>query len=245
MKSFTKFFALFAVAVLFSSASLMAQPYNLKSDTKKEKALVPPKTVDFRAQLGSTNTALDKVGEIIDEGRQTKNVKTLLSAAMILFLEENTQEKKAQITGMELLKEASEIAEGQKNSQSLYACAYVWGSIWVNDAASADKYNKLAASFEGKGAGLRGPGAKECSVQVENHFDQRIYVYIDDVYKGYVEPGYWAKYTNIGLGTTKLYAETEDYWVEAENDYFYSFWEYELDLKAYKDDKPDFTWKLQ
>ncbi len=245
MKSFTKIFALFTVAILFGSAAVIAQPYNLKSDTKKEKSQVPPKTVDFRAQLGSTNTALDKVAEIIDEGRQTKNVKTLLSAAMILLLEENTQDKEAAISGMDLLKEASEIAENQKNAQSLYACAYVWGSIWVNDAASAEKYNKLAASYEGKGAGLRGPGAKECSVQVENHFDQTIYVFIDDVYKGAVEPGYWVKFTNIGLGTTKLYAETEDYWVEAENDYFYSFWEYELDLKAYKDDKPDFTWKLQ
>ena len=249
MKINTRFFA-FALAALFllNFAGFSQKPPKIiKSPTNVASKIVNVNKIDFKAEFGSSNSALSKLGEIISDGRRDGDVKALVSAAMILFMEEAATGKKASVTGKALLEEATTKATNQNNYQALIACSDAWGAKTLgNDASKSAELAKLAAAVKGKsGKSLRGPGAKECTLQIENYSTYKIHIYVDDVFMGSVEPGQYIKFQQVGSGTTKLYAET-DYVKDptsGEDTYFY--WQGEINLKSYKDELPDFTWQLQ
>lgn len=249
MKITNRFFAFVFAALLLVSFTGLAQNKTevIKSPSKMAANFVNVNKIDFKTEFGSSNSALSKLGELISDGRRDGDVKALVSAAMILFMEEAATGKKAAITGKELLTDATGKAVNQNDYQALIACADAWGAKTLgNDAAKSAELSKLAAQAKAdKSKGLRGPGAKECSLQIENYSQYKIHIYVDDVYMGSVDPGYYIKFVEVGSGTTKLYAETE--YVKdpnsGEDTYFY--WQGEINLKSYKDDQPDFTWQLQ
>lgn len=249
MKITNRFFAFVLAALILTGFTGYAQTKTqpVKTASKAAANFVNVNKIDFKTEFGSSNSALSKLGELISDGRRDGDVKALVSAAMILFMEEAATGKKASITGKELLTEASEKAKNQNNYQALLACSDAWGAKSLgNDAAKSADLAKLAAQAKADQAkGLRGPGAKECSVQIENYSAYKIHIYVDDVYMGAVEPGYYIKFVEIGSGTTKLYAETEYVKDPNSGEDTYYYWQGEINLKSYKDDKPDFTWQLQ
>ena len=213
--------------------------------------IIPPRTVDFRAQLGSDNTALDEVGGMIDDGRTFANARALLAAAMILFMEETTTGREAQITGKQILREATKIALDQNNPDALAACATVWESESMGD--EPDTARMLAAMVPGalkelvaKRQSVRGAGAKVADVRVENKTDKTIYLYIDGEYVGYANPGYYVVFSNIGLGYTTLFAQTDVYWDSDLGDYTYAYYEDRFDLQNYDlSEEADFKWTIK
>jgi len=88
--------------------------------------VVSPYKTDFQSAYSSSNEALKKVASLIESGRKKKNVQTLLSASLILFLEEKTTGEKASITGLSLLKEATELALRSRNKDLIKLVALFW-----------------------------------------------------------------------------------------------------------------------
>lgn len=246
----TNRFAMFLL-VLFSftlSSLTLAQDKkpNEQNKGKQETQKVSAKTIDFKAQLGSSTYALDQLGNMIEDGRQYFDVNSLLSASMILFVEEKTTGKKAQITGMDLLSEATELAKKQKSSSALNLCADVWSNpLFGNNGKTGKELAELSKSFEAELASTRGPGAKVVDVRVENYTDYTLYVYIDGVYKGAISPGYYVVYNNIGSGWTDFYAKTGDIWSYSQGKYIYYYWNNSYNLTNYDYTyKTDFTWSV-
>ncbi|KAB2908486.1 MAG: hypothetical protein LC102_05505 [Ignavibacteriales bacterium] len=95
----------------------------LKSKTAK---VISPYSSDFNLDFSSSNLALKKLTSIIESGRKKKSAETLLSAAMILFMEEKSTGKKSNITGISLLKEATEIALRSKSKKLLKLVSDYW-----------------------------------------------------------------------------------------------------------------------
>jgi hypothetical protein len=89
--------------------------------------LKSPFKTDFRLFFDSENSALSKVTQLIEEGRKRKNVETLLSASFILFLEEKNSGKSAELTGLNILKEATQIAIRSKDKDKIALVAKYWG----------------------------------------------------------------------------------------------------------------------
>jgi len=248
MKITNRFFGFLLAGLFLVSFTGLAQKTEvIKSPSKMAADVINVNKIDFKTEFGSSNSALSKLAELITDGRRDGDVKALVSAAMILFMEENTTGKKAPVTGKALLEEATEKATTQKNYQALLACSDAWAAKTLgNNPAKASELAQLAAQAKAdKAAGLRGPGAKECSVRVENYSQFEIHIYIDDVYMGEVEPGYYIHFKQIGSGETKLYAETDYVKDPNSGEDTYYYWEGSINLKSYKDDKPDFTWQLQ
>ncbi len=88
--------------------------------------VVSPYKTDFQLVFSSSNNALQKVAGLIEAGRKKKSVETLLSAALILFMEEKSTGVKASITGMSLLKEATQLALNSKKKDHLKLVALYW-----------------------------------------------------------------------------------------------------------------------
>lgn len=239
----------FAMAAF--APALAQKEANEINDRPQFVKIIPPRTVDFRAQLGSDNTALDEVGGMIDDGRTFANARTLLSAAMILFMEEETTGLEAQITGKEILREATKIALDQNNPDALAACATVWESEKMGD--EPDTAKMLAAMVPGalkelvaKRQSVRGAGAKVADIRVENKTDKTIYLYIDGEYVGYANPGYYVVFSNIGIGFTTLFAQTDVYWEPEIGDYTYAYYEDRFDLQNYDlTENADFKWTIK
>ena len=89
--------------------------------------LKSPFKTDFRLFFDSENSALSKVTQLIEEGRKRKNVETLLSASFILFLEEKNSGKSAELTGLSILKEATQLAIRSKDKDKIDLVAKYWG----------------------------------------------------------------------------------------------------------------------
>lgn len=107
--------------------------------------LKSPFKTDFRLFFDSENSALSKVTQLIEEGRKRKNVETLLSASFILFLEEKNSGKSAELTGLNILKEATQIAIRSKDKDKIALVAKYWGDPFCgNNAAYAEElvYNE-------------------------------------------------------------------------------------------------------
>jgi hypothetical protein len=249
MKLTNKFIAFVFAALLIVNFAGFAQKKTEVIKTTKNAAakFVNVNKVDFKSEFGSSNSALSKLGEIISDAKRDGDVKALVSAALILFMEENTTGKKASVKAKDLLTEATNKAKNQKNAEALLACSDVWGAKSMgNDSKLSDELAKLSAQAKSdKAKNLRGPGAKECSLMIENYASYKIHIYVDDVYMGSVEPGYYIKFAEVGSGATKLYAETDTFKDPTSGEDTYFYWNGEIDLKAYKDEKPDFTWQLQ
>ncbi|MCC6637039.1 MAG: hypothetical protein IT278_04860 [Ignavibacteriaceae bacterium] len=107
--------------------------------------LKSPFKTDFKLFFDSENSALSKVTQLIEEGRKKKNVETLLSASFILFLEEKNSGKSAELTGLNILKEATQIAIRSKDKDKIALVAKYWGDPFCgNNAAYAEElvYNE-------------------------------------------------------------------------------------------------------
>jgi hypothetical protein len=89
--------------------------------------LKSPYNTDFKLFFNSQNSALSKVSALVEEGRKKKNVETLLSASFILFLEEKNSGKFADITGLLILKEATQLAIRSKDKDQIALVAKYWG----------------------------------------------------------------------------------------------------------------------
>ncbi len=145
------FFLIILVFTAFSQG-IDQKPHHDKKEKPMEKQpdvvlknapLVSPLTIDFQIELGSKNKALKKIGEIIQRGKDQNDVKALLSAAVILFLEESNSGKKARITGKDILIMATEIAVQMKNAKDINACALFWeDKLFGNDPAKAKEILK-------------------------------------------------------------------------------------------------------
>jgi hypothetical protein len=97
-----------------------------------------PFKTDFNLAFGSSNKALAKVAELIEEGRKKKDVETLLSAALILFLEEKNTGFKTSFSGLSILKEATEFAIKSKNKNLVKLVATYWDDpMFGNDSKYA------------------------------------------------------------------------------------------------------------
>jgi hypothetical protein len=224
---------------------MIAQNQPKEENKKKtEVVTIPANTIDFKTQLSSNNLSLDQLGVIIENGRRYSDVGSLLSAAMILFLEEKNTNKKAQITAIDLLKEASELAKTQKSIIAVKNCADVWNNSQMgNNSSEGKNLLDLSKSFEEELAANRGPGAKVVDCKIENFTEYDIYVYIDGVYKGKVPSGYYIVYQNIGAGYTTFYAETDNVWTGSKYTYYY--WKNSYNLKRYDyTSATDFTWSI-
>lgn len=246
----TKMFAI-VLTLIFSmavSGSLYGQEKKPKEESKKskEQIVVPATTIDFKAQLKSSNSSLESLGKMIEDGRKNGEVNTLLSAAMILFLEEGTTKMKAQITAMDLLKEATTLATTQKNASALRTLQSVWENpLFGNDKNKAKEVASTITNVEQELASNRGPGAKVVDVKVENFTNYTLYVYVDGVYKGYVNAGYYIVYNNIGTGWTDFYAETDNIWSSSQGKYIYYYWSNSYNLTNYDYTyAADFTWSV-
>jgi hypothetical protein len=235
------------IATLFGSFA-HAQKKEPREENKNAivETVTPPRTIDFQAQLGSDSYVLDEVGEMIDDGRTYADARSLLGAAMVLFMEENATGKKASITAMDLLEEATILAQIQNNPEALKACADVWSSDAMG--ANNDKAAELAAmatDAKEEIAATRGSGEKVVDIRVENYSERTVYIYIDGEYQGYVDPGYYIIFTNIGLGLTTFYGQTDYYWSDAKGDYTFTYYEDEFDLQSYDlTDEADFAWSV-
>ncbi|MBV6511622.1 MAG: hypothetical protein HRU80_08365 [Ignavibacteriales bacterium] len=245
----TNRFAAFVLmlAFLFTSVSV-AQDKKPKEENKKsnETVTVPANTIDFKAQLKSSNSSLDNLGAMIENGRKKAEVNTLIAAAMILFLEEGATKSKAQITGNDLLKEATELATKQKNVNALKTLQGIWeNSMLGNDKNKSKDLGATISSVEAELASTRGPGAKVVDVKVENYTNYTIYVYIDGVYQGYLNSGYYVVYNNVGTGWTDFYAETDNIWSSSQGKYIYYYWSNSYNLTNYDYTyATDFTWSV-
>lgn len=245
----TNRFAAFVLmlAFLFTSVSV-AQDKKPKEENKKsnETVTVPANTIDFKAQLKSSNSSLDNLGAMIENGRKKAEVNTLIAAAMILFLEEGATKSKAQITGNDLLKEATELATKQKNVNALKTIQGIWeNSMLGNDKNKSKDLGATISSVEAELASTRGPGAKVVDVKVENYTNYTIYVYIDGVYQGYLNSGYYVVYNNVGTGWTDFYAETDNIWSSSQGKYIYYYWSNSYNLTNYDYTyATDFTWSV-
>lgn len=249
MRSINRLVMILFVLMAFGTTSIVfAQTKDAKETTKdkKEKVDVPARTIDFKAQLGSGTLALDQVGIMIDDGRKYGDVNSLVSASMILFMEEKATGKKAQITANDLLKEAQDLAVKQKNVTALKTIAQVWENpLFGNNKSEAKNLSSTISSIESELASTRGPGAKVVDVKVENYTAYTIYVYIDGIYKGYINPGYYVVFTNIGKGWTDLYAETDNMWSSSQGRYIYYYWSNSYNLLEYDyTTAADFTWSV-
>ncbi|MCK6613252.1 MAG: hypothetical protein HRU80_08355 [Ignavibacteriales bacterium] len=234
-------------SIFFSSAAL-AQDKKPKEENKKskEQLVVPASTIDFRAQLKSSNSSLESLGKMIEDGRKNAEVNTLLAASMILFLEENSSKMKAQITGLDLLKEATTLATTQKNTSALNTVKALWENpLFGNDKDKAKEVAATITNVEQELASNRGPGAKVVDVKVENYTNYTIYVYVDGTYKGYINSGYYVVYNNIGTGWTDFYAETDNIWSSSQGKYIYYYWSNSYNLTNYDYTyETDFTWSV-
>lgn len=245
----TNRFAAFVLmlAFLFTSVSV-AQDKKPKEENKKsnETVTVPANTIDFKAQLKSSNSSLDNLGAMIENGRKKAEVNTIIAAAMILFLEEGATKSKAQITGMDLLKEATDLATKQKNVNALKTLQGIWeNSMLGNDKNKSKDLGATISSVEAELASTRGPGAKVVDVKVENFTNYTIYVYIDGVYQGYLNSGYYIVYNNVGTGWTDFYAETDNIWSSSQGKYIYYYWSNSYNLTNYDYTyATDFTWSV-
>lgn len=245
----TNRFAAFVLmlAFLFTSVSV-AQDKKPKEENKKsnETVTVPANTIDFKAQLKSSNSSLDNLGAMIENGRKKAEVNTLIAAAMILFLEEGATKSKAQITGMDLLKEATDLATKQKNVNALKTLQGIWdNSMLGNDKNKSKDLGATISSVEAELASTRGPGAKVVDVKVENFTNYTLYVYIDGVYQGYLNAGYYIVYNNVGTGWTDFYAETDNIWSSSQGKYIYYYWSNSYNLTNYDYTyATDFTWSV-
>jgi hypothetical protein len=109
----------------------------------KDAPLVSPLLIDFQIELGSKNKVLKKIGDIIQRGKEQNDVKALLSAAIILYLEESNSGKKAKITGKDILIMATDIAVQIKNPKDIIACATLWDdNFFGNDPAKSKELLK-------------------------------------------------------------------------------------------------------
>lgn len=245
----TNRFAAFVLmlAFLFTSVSV-AQDKKPKEENKKssETVTVPANTIDFKAQLKSSNSSLDNLGAMIENGRKKAEVNTIIAAAMILFLEEGATKSKAQITGMDLLKEATDLATKQKNVNALKTLQGIWeNSMLGNDKNKSKDLGATISSVEAELASTRGPGAKVVDVKVENFTNYTLYVYIDGVYQGYLNSGYYIVYNNVGTGWTDFYAETDNIWSSSQGKYIYYYWSNSYNLTSYDYTyATDFTWSV-
>ncbi len=88
--------------------------------------VVSPYKTDFQLVFSSSNDALQKVAGLIEAGRKKKSVETLLSAALILFMEEKSTGVKASITGISLLNEATQLALRSKKKDLVKLVALYW-----------------------------------------------------------------------------------------------------------------------
>ncbi len=239
---------LLVVFALLVSSTVYAQDKKPKEENKKsnEKVVIPANTIDFKAQLKSSNSSLDNLGAMIESGRNKAEVNTLLSAAMILFLEEASTKMKAQVTGLDLLKEATELATKQKNVSALKTLQSVWENPMMgNDKAKSKDLSNTITTVESELASTRGPGAKVVDVKVENYTNYTIYVYVDGTYKGYVNSGFYIVYNNIGTGWTDFYAETDNIWSSSQGKYIYYYWSNSYNLTNYDYTyAADFTWSV-
>lgn len=107
--------------------------------------LKSPYNTDFKLFFNSENDALSKVTQLIEEGRKKKNVETLLSASFILFLEEKNSGKSAELTGLSILKEATQLAIRSKDKDKIDLVAKYWGDpLCGNNIAYAEElvYNE-------------------------------------------------------------------------------------------------------
>jgi hypothetical protein len=246
----SKMFAIVLTLVLslFFSSGMMAQEKKPKEENKKskEQLVVPASTIDFKAQLKSTNSSLESLGKLIEDGRKNAEVNTLLAASMILFLEENSSKMKAQITGLDLLKEATTLATTQKNTAALGTVKAFWESpLFGNDKDKAKEVASTITNVEQELASNRGPGAKVVDVKVENYTNYTIYVYVDGTYKGYINSGYYIVYNNVGTGWTDFYAETDNIWSSSQGKYIYYYWSNSYNLTNYDYTyETDFTWSV-
>lgn len=234
------FFALF---LGFVSNGYAQKDPNEENKSKQSKDEAPAKTVDFQAQLGMKMSALENLGNLIDNARKEGDANSLLSAAMILYVAENNSGKKAVITAESLLNEATELATLQKNAAAVQNAAKVWSNaLFANNSAKANELNDVIKSIEAE-SGERGSGAKVVDVRVNNYTDYTIYVYIDGVYKGYLYPDYYNVYYNIGTGWTSFYAETDYMWIGGKYTYYY--WSNSYNLTTYDyTTAADFTWSV-
>ncbi|GMU85389.1 MAG: hypothetical protein AMXMBFR48_06310 [Ignavibacteriales bacterium] len=235
------------LAFLFTSVSV-AQDKKPKEENKKssETVYIPANTIDFKAQLKSSNSSLDNLGAMIENGRKKAEVNTIIAAAMILFLEEGATKSKAQITGMDLLKEATDLATKQKNVTALKTLQGIWeNSMLGNDKNKSKDLGATISSVEAELASTRGPGAKVVDVKVENFTNYTLYVYIDGVYQGYLNSGYYIVYNNVGTGWTDFYAETDNIWSSSQGKYIYYYWSNSYNLTSYDYTyETDFTWSV-
>lgn len=235
-------------AFLFTSASFAQEKKKPNEDQKdkKEEVKVLAKQIDFNAQLGSPSVSLKELGNLIDEARRSADVVSLLSASMTLFLEEKATGRSAQITAKDLLKEATAMAKNQKNIKALQQCQLLWeNTLFANDKKAGAELADAIKIIEADLAAVRGGGAKVVDVKVENRSSYTVYVYIDGVYKGYVNSMYYVVYTNIGLGWTSFYAETDNMWSSSAGKYIYYKWSNSYNLQDYDlSYTEDFTWTI-
>lgn len=233
----------FALLFGFVSNGYAQKDPKEENKSKQSKDEAPAKTVDFQSQLGLRMSALENLGNLIDNARKDGDVNSLLSASMILYVAENNSGKKAAITAEELLNEATVMATTQKSASGVQNAANVWAnSMFANNSSKANELSDVIKSIEAE-SGERGSGAKVVDVRVNNYTAYTIYVYIDGVYKGYLYPDYYNVYYNIGTGWTSFYAETDYMWVSGKYTYFYWSNSYNLTTYDYTTSE-DFTWSV-
>ncbi|GAB1348975.1 hypothetical protein MASR1M107_11880 [Ignavibacteriales bacterium] len=111
-------FGFLLTSATFSQTVLTSKP--------NQTGIKSPFKTDFSLSFQSNNNALAKVAQLLDSGRRHKSVETLLSAALILFLEEKCSGAKASITGLSVLQEATNLALKSKNKNILKLVASFW-----------------------------------------------------------------------------------------------------------------------
>ena len=109
--------------LILSSASFAQEVLASKPN---QTGIKSPFKTDFSTTFASSNNALAKVAQLLESGRSHKSVETLLSAALILFMEEKCSGTKASTTGLSVLQEATTMALKSKNKKLLKLVASFW-----------------------------------------------------------------------------------------------------------------------
>lgn len=133
------------ILLLGFSLSFAANAQEVITSKSHMAGLKSPYNTDFKLFFNSENGALSKVTQLIEEGRKKKNVETLLSASFILFLEEKNSGKSAELTGLNILKEATQLAIRSKDKDKIALVAKYWGDPFCgNNTAYAEElvYNE-------------------------------------------------------------------------------------------------------
>lgn len=161
---------------------------------------------DLSTEAGFDSSTLRNMEKMIEQGFLLSDPELLIEAALLLgFYEQQWQIKSSQIDAQEILEEAESIAFKKQNTEQLEKIrnAYQERSMSFYNLEKAEEINNCIDSINSRSNN----NARQASIVVYNFTRQnRIYVYVDNVFLGIVEPGRTERFDGIAAGRVSISA---------------------------------------